>query len=205
LEALANRVVKDIEDLGQIHKIAEKDSTVEKWKLIPLHHPHANREAFDTSSTTWQSFVELVKWRNEYAHPKAVVPDVRRGRKTAEGLWTGDSVLESSEIPPRIRQAFPILAGPRVYANSQLPTSPYDVIYENAKAGQAIVDRMTEKLDELLSGRLTAAKLLKEDDQAFVFHPDGTVQNRETTRGLGFADSPGSHSEGSPQPDSEAT
>ena len=189
LEALANRVVKDIEDLKSPHEVGESLATSDKWKLIPRYHPFAKRGGFDTTSKSWQSFVELIKWRNEYVHPKAVVPDVQRGRKTAEGFWTGESVLSSSEIPRHIRKAYPILAAPRVLGVSRLPTSPYDVTFEEAVTGQAIVDRMTARLDELLSGRLTSARLLEEHDHASAIHPDGVVQDLGAMRGLGFSNS----------------
>jgi len=185
LEALANRVVLDIEELNARHEIKERAATAEKWKQLAKWHPHSVGR-FDTTSSLWRCFTELLDFRNEYVHPKGRVLDVQSGTHSGKGWWTGNSVLVSNRVPAHAKRLISDLKRPRVHAESLIPLSPYDVNYENATQGKRIVDGMCGELDRLLNGRLVRRQLLQEYDDAIAIHPDGGTQKLSILRGLGF-------------------
>jgi hypothetical protein len=185
LEALANQLIDDIVARAGSTTIDERCPTRDKWKMIPSEHPDSIGKGFNTMSKSWRQFTELVKWRDESVHPKALNPVVVKVVRSGEKEWEYDFV-RLSEVPKKLRET--LLKGTRrtVYGESGLPASPHEAVLEHAEAAKGIVDAMVKRMDELLGGCLSGRGFLKEGDIARAIHPDGTSQTLELLGGLDF-------------------
>lgn len=182
LEALAARLCSEIAELTGENLIDERSATKDKFREIPIHHPEHTGKKFNTSGRLWSQFVDLVKWRDDAVHPKATIQRVwkvdRRKGKFREYHFVG-----RSEVPTALRRKLFDSSSIRPPGPSRLPLDPYEVGLEHAEAAKKIVDRMVDRLDEILGGYLRRSKTLEEFATGTAYYPDGTIQQIEFRMG----------------------
>jgi len=73
LEGLINRALDAFLPEPQRQFFIEREdrfSLEDKWQLLPLMAAQGGPQAFDKSENVWARFVELIRIRNEFVHPK---------------------------------------------------------------------------------------------------------------------------------------
>ena len=144
-EALIYRVVSTFSSIP--FESLEKLSIQAKWLIAPLVCMSANKvsspQTFDTSMEPYQSFQELVRIRNWFAHPKVdqFVPAIRRN-------WTITIIEE------RTRKEVPwieTLRG-RCWPQTKIPLSPFELNETHAQKAIEVLKEMMDQLFEFFDG-----------------------------------------------------
>jgi hypothetical protein len=166
LEALINRVLATfLPEKLQDFFIEKEDrfSLADKWQLLPLITDTDPETAFDTSSYPWGHFVELIKLRNDYIHPK-------HDRRAFYKVITSHrfTPLSWREIPPDLG----VSENSVIYRQTQIPRDPYAIRPSHVETTKKVVDDMIELLDKFLQGKLTDEDWLHSDQFKLVY-PEG--------------------------------
>ena len=166
LEALINRAMDAFipDRLKKFLLERESDfSTKDKWELLPLIASNEEQNEFDKSSFPWSHFLELIRVRNDYVHPKhdrdAYYKAITSHRFTP---------LDWKEVPPDSG----IEETAIIYRQTKIPKDPYAIRQNHVEKVKRIVDSMIEQLDIYLDGRLSADNWMH-SDQFSIVYPDG--------------------------------
>lgn len=165
LEGLINRALDNF--LQQpIHDFIidreEKFSTAEKWQLLPLLAAIPPSK-IEMGSYPWSHFVELLKVRNDYVHPKH-----DRMAYYEAVSQTNLKHLEPKDIPEGSRLKEKDL----LYGQTKLPKDPYGFRLPQLEIVKKIVDDTVQELDKVLAGRILEDDWAR-NDQMTLFFPEG--------------------------------
>jgi hypothetical protein len=169
LEGLINRALEAFlpEPLRSFFLEREDRFSLEdKWQLLPLIAGDDGPKAFDKSRDVWARFVELVRLRNEFVHPKHNRPAYYEARTTAN--WTP---LSWNAIP----KGLPLKETDLIYRQTQIPRDPYAVRVDHVDTAKAAVDAVVAELDQLLGGRITAGGWHHSDGMSLIWPVGATV------------------------------
>lgn len=129
-------------------------SIEEKWRLLPMLL--GKTEEFDTSDYPWTQFVELVRLRNDFLHPKSARKAYYRffGHGRMEPLTWNDVPRDLKQSKARITDF--IGQETLEYMSTSIPIDPYSIRPEHLDTAKRVCDAMVRRLDVLLDGRLRA-------------------------------------------------
>jgi hypothetical protein len=165
LEALINRVFDEFLPEPQrtffIDK-EEKFSIEDKFYILPLILLEDEKRTIDKGSYPWSHFIELIKIRNEFLHPKH--KRIAYYQPKPKGVM---EPLNYREIP----KASNIKENEIVYRQTRLPRDPYGIKPENIDQVKKIVDDIVSELNKLMGGKLDNAWL--HGDKMELFYPPG--------------------------------
>ena len=187
LEALANRLLEDAkESTGEEITDERKTSLKDKYQSIIEKHPAKTGKKFSPTKETqkiWNMFIELIHWRDEFVHPKGFNPVIYGLSKNRDGIKEINA-MRRSQVPNVLKTVLCDRVPRYNFGLSGLPTSPTEVVLDNALAAKSIVDKFVKRLNTVLGGYLTENKLLDEIDIGeFYFPPNGERQIVELIRG----------------------
>jgi hypothetical protein len=146
----------------------ERFSLEDKWQLLPLMAGEGGPRAFDKSADVWARFVELIRIRNEFVHPKHDRPAYYEAITATK--WTA---LSFKKIPGGLG----VKETDIIYRQTQIPRDPYAVRPEHVDTAKAAVDAIVSSLDEHLGGRLTSGSWLRGDGMGLVWPPGATISD----------------------------
>jgi len=153
----------------------DRFSLEDKWLLLPLLVLDSQGTTFDKGSYPWSHFVELVKLRNDFVHPKH-----NRGafyRVIAPKTFDG---LQWSEIPddldhPTLNRR--VKESDVVYRQTRIPMDPYSILPNHVYMAKKVVDDMITELDRHLNGKITATDWLGKDQMKLVYPPGAQLSD----------------------------
>lgn len=163
LEALINRAL-DHYVPAPVHDFLmdreEKFSTVEKWQLLPLLAATPSTQ-INLGMYPWNHFVELIKVRNDYVHPK-------HDRMAYYEAITQRNLkhLDWKSVP----EGCGLKDTDLVYRQTKLPKDPYDFRLQQLEIVKKIVDDTIQELDKIFQGRINN---WARNDQMTLFFPEG--------------------------------
>jgi hypothetical protein len=176
LEALINRALDHFLP-ERLHDFflerEERFSLEEKWLLLPLLTSGHGDQQFDRSRYPWSHFVELIKIRNDFAHPKHDRPAFYEALTAKE--WRP---LSWKHIP----DGLDVKESDLIYRQTQIPRDPYAVRVDHVNTVRSIVDAIISELDRLLDGRVIADDWKHKDEMALIW-PAGATTNDLCPRG----------------------
>ena len=169
LEGLINRALEAFLPEPQRQFFVEREerfSLEDKWQLLPLMAGHGGPKVFDKSAQAWARFIELIRIRNEFVHPKHDRPAYYEAVTATK--WTA---LSWKKIP----EGLGVKETDIIYRQTQIPRDPYAVRPEHVDTAKAAVDAVVAALDDLLGGRLSADGWLRGDGMGLVWPPGATL------------------------------
>ena len=169
LEGLINRALEAFLPEPQRQFFIEREerfSLEDKWQLLPLMAGHDGPRAFDKSDQVWARFVELIRIRNEFVHPKHDRPAYYEALTATR--WTA---LSWKKVP----EGLGVKETDIIFRQTHIPRDPYAVRPEHVDTAKAAVDAIVVKLDEHLGGRLSADGWLRGDGMGLVWPPGATI------------------------------
>lgn len=167
LEALINRaldhfVPQPIHDF--LMNREDKLSTIDKWRLLPLLVSNPSID-LDLGRYPWSHMSELIKIRNDYAHPKhdrkAYYEFISKGQFRHMD-WKSiptDCCLSENDL---------------IYRQTKLPKDPYGFDIVHLETVKKIVDDAVSELDKILDGKILKDNWARKD-QMQLFHPPGAT------------------------------
>jgi hypothetical protein len=185
LEALVNRLLADAEAKLGYSIENERASLKDKLKAIVAKHPNSIGKSIDPKSHLSFRLTDLIKWRDEYVHPKSEIPKFFRIVKKVRGYGEYEEVKLSS-IPKDFRDKLKRGIKLKGYGTLGLPSSPTEILMSHAEAVRKLVDDIVNKIDEKLGGYLKKSDILKEEDEAIIYYPDGFHHKVNLVAGLDF-------------------
>jgi len=171
LEALINRALEHLlpEHLRQFVLDREEKLTVEdKWLLLPLLTTSDPAGHFDRSRYPWSHFVELIKIRNEFVHPKH--DRLAYYEAVSPTQW---KPLSWKNIP----EGLGVKETDVIFRQTQIPRDPYAVRLEHVDTVRQVVDATVQELDGLLGGRILKEGWAHSDGMGLVWPPGATLQD----------------------------
>ena len=166
-EAFINRVFDNFYIPGGYERIERSTPLEEKWILAPLVCRTDPVGTFDRSTQPFQSFSELVKIRNWFAHPKP-------------GNFFPASLEQNSTITTEDGKEVPwisVLPGD-IWENTRMPRNPFHLTGEHARTAIKTLQGMVAVLASFLPGKVTAEWI-----QEIVFKELGTNLQTRLTHG----------------------
>lgn len=144
-EALINRVLAEFTSDSNIAGTLEKTSILDKWYLSPfLCSGKTNPIPFEKGAEPYQSFKELIQFRNWLVHPK-VETFLKAEIPPGSSITTGPYDEEYPWIE--------ILKGEQ-WPQTKIPRNPFEINHTHADASLKILDTMIEGLSNRLSGQM---------------------------------------------------
>jgi len=144
-EALINRVLTDFYIPKSGSECIDKLSTKDKWFIAPLTcAKNQKMKTFDKSKDPFQSFIELIKIRHWFVHPKA--------NEYVEGTTEGWEItlLETGEDVPWVET----IKG-KAWPQTKIPVNPFELTETHAQKALDIFEKMKEELKRLLPQKIT--------------------------------------------------
>ena len=143
-EAFINRIFDDFYVPGGYKLIERKMPLEEKWMLAPLTCRPDPDGTYDRSAQPFQSFSELIKIRNWFAHPKS-------DNFFPASLDSNSTITtENDEEIPWIS----VLPG-SIWDMTQFPKNPFHLNEDHARTAIHIVDEMVSTLKVFLPEQVT--------------------------------------------------
>jgi hypothetical protein len=170
LEALINRALEQFLPEPQRQFFVDREdrfSIEDKWQLLPLLGSGGEPKTFDKSRQPWSQFVELIKIRNDFVHPKHDRPAYYEAL-TAQ-RWRP---LSWKEIPDGLS----VKQTDVIYRQTQIPRDPYAVRLHHVDTAKAAVDAIIAELDRLLDGRISADNWYRSDRMELIW-PSGATSS----------------------------
>ena len=146
-EALINRVLISFLGPEALPHALEKLNIQEKWTIAPVlikAEPGAHIW-FDAGKPPFQGFVELIKLRNWFVHPK---PD-----EFIDAIHDGKSTI-SREVTDEGLPWIETLKG-EVWPLTRIPKNPFELTATHAQKALSLLDAMIKELRDVLGGKLT--------------------------------------------------
>jgi hypothetical protein len=171
LEALINRAMDYLlTDKLRDFFLEREDrfSLMDKWLLLPLLTTKHDVYQFDTSKYPWSHFVELVKLRNDFVHPK-------HSRVAYYKAYPDNKFdpLQYNEIPKDLN----IKETNIIYRNLRIPKDPYSILPEHLDKAKKVVDDIVVELDKLLGGKIFKENWHKRDSMELVYPPGAKIKD----------------------------
>jgi hypothetical protein len=171
LEALINRAMDYLlTDRLRDFFLEREDrfSLIDKWLLLPLLTSKDEVYQFDTSRYPWSHFVELVKLRNDFVHPK-------HNRAAYYKAYPNNKIdsLQYNEIPKDSQ----IKETDIIYRNLRIPKDPYSILPEHLDKAKKVVDDIVIELDKLLDGKIFKENWHRRDSMELIHPPGATVKD----------------------------
>jgi hypothetical protein len=151
-EALINKVLFRFSGLPEpVLENVERMSLEDKWVLAPAICGASGR-AFDKSREPFQSFQELIRWRNELVHPKPRLfldAFYREGEEITVIKMDGDAPHE--QIP------FVEILGDnsKLLPQTGIPLNPFQTVADDAEKALKLLMALEKELIALIGGSLT--------------------------------------------------
>lgn len=144
----------------------DRISLEDKWLLLPLLAANIESHGFDRSQYPWSHFVELIKIRNDFVHPKHDRPAYYKALSAVE--W---QPLSWKELPEglRVREANVI------YRQTLIPKDPYAIRAQHLETVRSVVESVISELDRLLDGRIRKDDWHRKDDMNLIWPVGATV------------------------------
>lgn len=171
LEGLINRAMDHFLPEALRDYFLEREarlSVEEKWLLLPLLASEGQSISFDKSQYPWSHFVELIRLRNDFVHPKhdrAVYY-----RPITSHRWES---LPWREIPPDLG----VEETDVVYRQTLIPKNPGAIRLEHVDKAKKVVDDMVAELDRLLGGRILKEDWYISDKMELIYPPGAKLQD----------------------------
>ncbi len=167
LEGLINRaidhfVAEPLHDF--LLEREQKFDLRDKWLLLPMLASSRQGASFDRSRYPWSHFVELVRLRNDFVHPKHDRAVYYRVRVRPPA---GFETLPWDDIPKELS----VSESDVIYRQTRIPKDPSAIMVEHVDTVKRVVDDMVTELDELLEGKITRENWLHTDHMRLVYPP----------------------------------
>ena len=141
-EALINRIyekfIKSKLPKTIYREIVDRWSPIVKWYFAPLLFDHKRGRTFEVDREPWQSFSELKKIRDYFAHPKPL-------RYPLTVLNAREKAVDFAQEVPR-------------WAQTKIPKDLHHFRVSDAKKTLEIINQMIDQLDSFMGG------IVKKDD-----------------------------------------
>lgn len=163
LEALINRASEAFLPSPLREFFLEREDQLDfrdKWRLLPMLA--GNGKAFEDGKYPWTHFIELIRLRNDYVHPKS--------NRMAYYRWLGPGRMDP--LPwNRIPEDLGIDENEVVYRQTRIPRDPYSLRPEHLVTVKQVVDDMVRELDRLLDGRISKDNWAQTDQMKLIYPP----------------------------------